>query len=410
MPDWEGWLAVFALLHAAGVLRLLGGGNDNAPILIAVWFALFVAAFALLCYDDRLRWLVWMLRRQPLLCALLIMATASWFWSIAPEFTWSRSILLVGTTLIGVYIGYRFSPPALMVILFHTFAFLVVGGVLAALLSPGYGRTFLEDGHVWIGLAVNRNHFGFVATIAAVFFLVGSLFGRIPPLLGSALALLSVLALVMTGSATAIVALVVGVITVVIFMLSKWIRAPSILTLILVLAAGTGAALLIATTDYVYDFTDALNRSPTFTGRTQIWAAAWQATLDRPWLGWGYGALWSTSADSAFVQRQLLGIDQLVAHAHNSFLNVASELGIPAGIAAIGYLLVVLLQATRAYIRRASPFVLFAIALGFMVTVESVAEARLLERRQFFWILFVAIAIAVQWALPAPRRRAPGRP
>ena len=398
--DWAGCFAVFALLHSANAFdALLGLADVTAPIDVVISLALYLVAFGLLCHHHRLRWLRWLLQRQPLLCTVLIVAVASWLWSIAPEFTWTRSILLLGTTLIGVYVGYCFAPRTLMVILLYTFVILVVGGVVLALLLPEDGQTLHKDHIVWIGLARNRNHFGFVAAIAAVFFIVGTLFGRVALPAGIALALLSVLALAMTRSATSLVAFLVGVLTLFIFMLSKRIKAPSILTLLLVLTGGSGVAILVATTNYFYDFADVLDRNYSFTGRTDIWLAAWQAMLERPWLGWGYGTLWSTSEESVFVQKEILGLDVIVGHAHNSFLNIASELGVPTGVAAIVYLLTTMFQATRTYIHRASPFALFAIALVFMVMIESIAEARLFERRQFFWVLFVAVAVSIQWPL-----------
>ena len=198
--DWEGWLAVFALLHGAGAFNfVLQPADASAAAETAVWLLLYLVVFGLFWYRYRLQWVPWLLRHQPLLCAVLAIAAASWFWSIAPEFTWKRAIHLLGTTLIGVYIGYRFAPRTLMAILFYALVILIVGGTVFALLLPEYGQSgFREGGTVWVGLTENKNHLGFIAAIAAVFFLVGTLFGRIPPAFGIGLTLLSVIALAMT--------------------------------------------------------------------------------------------------------------------------------------------------------------------------------------------------------------------
>jgi len=154
--------------------------------------------------------------------------------------------------------------------------------------------------------------------------------------------------------------------------------------------------IFVTTTDYVYDVTEMLGRDATFTNRAQLWAAAWQATLDRPWLGWGYGTLWSVSEDSAFIQEQLLNTPWTASHAHNGFLTVSSELGFPAGILAVACLLTTLVQTTQRYVRHASPINLFAIAFFVMFLVENLPEAWLFMHRSLFWMLFVVVAVTLQ--------------
>jgi exopolysaccharide production protein ExoQ len=406
--DWEGWLAVFILLHGARAFEFLLGGNDAAlPVGTGVWLLLYLGVFGLFWHHYRLRWLPWLVRQQPLLCAVLAIAAASYFWSIAPEFTWKRSTHLLGSTLVAAFIGYHFAPRTLMAILFYVFVILIVGSILFALAVPEIGQSGHGASAVWHGLTNNRNQLGFIAAIAAVFFIVGALLQRLPAMVGLALAAASILALAMTRSATATVVLVIGLLAVAIFLASKRIGAPSLLTLLLVLVAGSGIAIFVATSQHLYDVTELLGRDATLTHRTEIWAAAWQATLDRPWLGWGYGALWSVTEESAFVSRQLLSTSWAAVHAHNGFLNVASELGLPAGVMAVGWLLTGLVRATQAYIRRTSPFYLFAIAFSLQMIVENISESFLFAHRELAWMLIVTIVVAVQRVLQsadAPRQ------
>lgn len=395
--DWEGWLAVFTLLLGAGAFGfLLDPLNATAPVETAIWLLLYLTVFGLLWQRYKLRWLTWLLRNQPLLCAVLMVAAASWFWSIAPEFTWKRATHLLGTTLIAVWIGYHFASRTLMAVLFYAFVGLIVGSAVFALALPELGQHTYGGSMAWQGLTSNKNHLGFIAAIAIVFSLIGALFERLPLKAGLALAATSVLTLTMTHSATSIVVLAVGLAAVAVFLVSKRIGAPSILTLVLVLAASGGLGLYIATSQYVYDFTETLGRDTTFTNRTQLWRAAWETTLDRPWLGWGYGSIWSVSEDSAFIQEQLLDTPWTASHAHNGFLTVASELGFPAGVIAVLYALRTLIQATHRYVRRASAFSLFAIGFLFMFLVENISETWLFMHRDLFWMLFITIAVELQ--------------
>lgn len=421
----EGWLAVVALLHAAAAPGLLVGPVEGfvpadtiVPPDTVIWLVLYVVVFGLFWHHHRLHWVPWLLRHQPLLCAVLLAAAASYFWSIAPEFTWKRATHLLGTTLIAVFVGYHFASRTLMSVLFYTLLILIVGSIVFALALPEIGQHFHRGSMVWKGLTGNKNTLGFIAAIATVFFTIGALFRRLPYKTAVCLALLSAVTLVMTRSATSVVVVVIGLSTVVIFAASKRIGAPSLLTLILVLAGGAAVGGYVGTGPQLHEFTELLGRDATFTNRTEVWAAAWQVTLERPWLGWGYGTLWWPTDETAFIPRQVMDTSWLAAHAHNGFLNVASELGLPAGFAAVGYVLAALWRTVRAYVTRASPCVLFTIAFVFMFLVENIPEAGILTGRESFWMLFVTSSITVARGLAPhaapslPRRgsRHPHRP
>lgn len=73
--------------------------------------------------------------------------------------------------------------------------------------------------------------------------------------------------------------------------------------------------------------TSASGRDLTFTGRTFIWSAAWEAVLERPLVGWGIGGILSSVPTSPKTAEVWRAIGFQVPHAHNGLLDLALQLG-----------------------------------------------------------------------------------
>ncbi len=74
--------------------------------------------------------------------------------------------------------------------------------------------------------------------------------------------------------------------------------------------------------------TSAYGKDTTFSGRTEIWEASLDALARKPWLGYGYGALFwreGISNETAEIWRQV-GFE--ASHAHNGPLDVALQIGL----------------------------------------------------------------------------------
>ena len=71
--------------------------------------------------------------------------------------------------------------------------------------------------------------------------------------------------------------------------------------------------------------------------RMQIWQLAWHMFMDAPWLGVGFGQFdWNTFALAGQVPGVVI---EPVEHAHNLILHLLAEMGLFAGVLAIGMLL-----------------------------------------------------------------------
>jgi len=78
-----------------------------------------------------------------------------------------------------------------------------------------------------------------------------------------------------------------------------------------------------------------IGRSGDLTGRGEVWTQTWKLILDKPLTGYGYGTLWYPTERSQHIQQSLLDFTWLVFHAHNGFLQVASEIGLPLAFVAL---------------------------------------------------------------------------
>jgi O-antigen ligase len=100
-------------------------------------------------------------------------------------------------------------------------------------------------------------------------------------------------------------------------------------------------------------------------GRTFIWDGARTILRERPITGYGYAVVWGRSADTLLPHIPITARGTSVS-AHNSIVNVATELGIPAALLACAYL-AALRDAGRLFAQRPSAFSAFA--FGFLVAV-----------------------------------------
>lgn len=389
-------VATAALLHAAGaVTAVLDIVSLGSVVGTPLWLAIYAWAATTLLWRHGVLCVTWLLRYRPLLVAVTAAAGASYLWSIDPSLTLQRSVHLLGTSLLAFVVGYHLTTRTLVTVLTWTFACLLLGGAIAAVAAPDIGLQVIDGGRAWRGLQGDKNGFGFTAALAALYF-----FGRVLAAdvrrrgTNLCLGLLALGALVMSDSATSIVACAIGATAIMMFGASTLMRLNGLVAVCLLIVGAVLAVALVSLVDAGALF-QVVGRSLDFTGRSEVWEAAWALTQRRPWLGFGYGAVWFPRPELVDAQAALLGTTWSAAHAHNGFLQVASELGLPAAAAAVAIVLRLLIEPIRLYLRQPSPLVLFVIGLQVAFAVSNMSEARLFVDRSFHWIIAIALSVAL---------------
>src|SRR5262249_30480394 len=92
-----------------------------------------------------------------LIACLLAISIGSTMWSILPHITWRRSVALAGTTVVGLYVGCRFSMREILRLAAVSLGLVVVATILVRLLLPE--KAVHQEIHVgaWRGLFFHKN-------------------------------------------------------------------------------------------------------------------------------------------------------------------------------------------------------------------------------------------------------------
>jgi len=383
-------LAVFALLLYSGgwEMPLVGESATEAgsAILRVAYLPAYAAGFVLIALRPGSSFRV--LVRQPFLLALLAVAVASMFWSVSPDQTARRCFALVCTTLGGAALAARFRWPQLAEVVGAAFAVLIVASFVVCLAAPRIGvMTELFPG-AWRGLWREKNGLGGNMAFGFCILSAAALLNPRRARLWWTFAGLALVLVLMSTSKTSLVSLVLGLGAIGFVLVAR--RGP---------AAGaaatwvgvTGVVLIAAFILFAADvFFAILGKDATLTGRTKIWAAVMREIEERPWLGYGYQAVWGDKSGwgpFAWISKNA-GFQ--AQHAHNSWLEQWLGLGL-LGLIAWGlfYLQTMTLAVIAVFRDRGA-----LLAFPFLVVYSLVAltESIAVVYNDFRWVLFVAFA------------------
>lgn len=394
-------------LHALAALALSEAAVETLqPVFTGLWLGLYIWAGGKLLFWHGLQWMQWLVTRRLALLVVLVIAACSVLWSVQPVLTAQRSIHLVGTTLFAVYIGYHLSTKDIISVLTVILAVLVVGGALVALTVPEVGLHDYEGKLVWRGVQQEKNTFGLTSVTAFLFFFIRSIsVNRARPWLDWVMCATSLMTLVMSDSATSMGALLVGLTITLCFLIGAGGRMTTLVPLFGVGGGLCVALLVLLFTTGTNELFELFGRSSDITGRTVIWDGVLNLIDKHALFGLGYGGIWFPRPQEGWLQMSLLGTHWVAFHAHNALLQVASELGLVAMVAAIILLAQSFYEAIRLFLRTHQPFALFVIAFNAAFIVVNVFEALLFSDRSPAWVLFVALPIALLNSAPAAAKR-----
>lgn len=342
--------------------------------------------------------------RLPFLIFILILACASWAWSINPEVTERRAIAIVATTLAGLFLAARYDWRTLLRLLGAVWLFMALVSFISGVVAPGIA--IMDEVHVgaWRGMWWEKNALGghmARASFVCAFLLVMDRPWRL--VWGGAVTLCAALVILST-SKTALLGLLVGL---GVLATGAWMRRGVVTTLSTIwigfIAVGAMALVLIVAPGLIFEL---LGRDATLTGRTDIWTALLDAIAARPWFGYGYGAFWGIDSEPAYKVR--LATEWLVPTAHNGWLETALSIGL-VGLA--GFMLSYLLLLARAIRLAISSWEgIFALGVAAQFLLFSLSESIALQQNTIVWVVYVAVAAKVAISMAELSARAPGHP
>jgi exopolysaccharide production protein ExoQ len=327
--------AVLALFfYTGGIMPFISSAHPLAPLTLILPHLATVVTLLLLS----LRWqkTITTIIRAPLFWLLMAIVVISPFWSEVPGQTWEEIAPLLRVTLFGLYLASRYSLKEM---------FQIIGWALfmAALLSfmfgaflPSYGvmgRGYIGQSQDWThegswrGIYVHKVVLGTVMTMSVLVSLYLASWKNLLRPLALAAIPFAVIGLLMSTTKAALLVLIIVLCCIPLYRSFRWrsqrlalfwgIGLPLISALVSVVLGNTGRIL------------QALGKTTTLSGRTDIWPLVIENISQQPWFGYGYRSFWLNGWEgpAANVWAYLpFGFEP--PHAHNGFLEILLSIGI----------------------------------------------------------------------------------
>jgi len=363
---------------------------------IGLWVVLAALAFRSLQKDEKITEFRLLWKRNWFLAAFIAVALVSISWSVAPWVTLYRSLALLFSSLLGAYIGFRYSVRGLLDILYKFGAFLLIVCFSFAVFLPVAGAMFWEPYNgAWRGVFWHKNHLGSIAALFNFIFLLSAL-EKLDSRKWQAFALDAVLYLfslvIVYFSKSAAGLILVIILDFSAILAYAWTKLHTCIKPIhyyAMLALGAVAAITtLLNLDAVFGL---FNRSPTMTGRVPMWNYLVREVIGRnPWFGYGFGAIWTFDSFRVGTQK-LFNWGYPIVIADNGFLDILLHVGYLGFIPFLGVLAVTAFHSFRlATSQRSLPdflpllFVIFAV-------FSNISFSLFLETETFIWLIVVAV-------------------
>ncbi|MBV8631920.1 MAG: O-antigen ligase family protein [Silvibacterium sp.] len=297
----------------ASGLTLYGGIASQALVYGTIAFLLLADLQRIIRWLGAMQWAA----------ALSVLAVLSTIWSQFPLITLRRSLSLTMAGMFGLFLAVRFPLRRQLSILTMALGSLAAASALLAVCFPEIGLDASPGHHHdWQGVFTQKNACGramVLATAATI-----SNWRLSPSKVASVGVFLFVLFMSGSRGAWAIEAVLLA--------FCGWLvianRLPSRSRLVSTAASACAVAGVSAVAAYHLPLLLAfIGRDVSLSGRTEIWKQTWRFVLERPISGWGYAAFWRGLEGRSFDVAVALRF--IVFHAHNGFLEIWLELGLP---------------------------------------------------------------------------------
>jgi O-antigen ligase len=362
-------------------------------LVVLMWLLMYVAAFLGLMFNHGINWISWMARYRILLVVLLLGTTLSVAWSLDAAASAERVVHLMGCSILAIYLGFMVPLLTTLRATAIVLAVIMVASIAAAMGMPSVGMQEYEGKVVWSGILNSKNHLGFWASIAVLLYIAlsNSCSTAFMKLVCYAMALISLYVLIKSESATSLLAmLVAGALSLYIFLAFRFQLGFVRMAVLALLLGG-----LLGFAVSFIDTAEIVGRSGDLTGRGEVWRQTWKLIMEKPLTGYGYGAIWFPTDATLWIQQSLTDFTWVVYHAHNGFLQVASEIGLPLAVIALLMVAQQLIEILYCQYERQQVGVLFALAFVVAYLISNFSEARFLVNRELYWIFFLALPISM---------------
>jgi exopolysaccharide production protein ExoQ len=315
--------------------------------------------------------------------AFAALAPVSAAWSIDPALTLRRSVLVLASTVLAIYLGERYSLPQLARLLGGAMCLMMLMVIALRFAAPGL---VVDPEGAWRGLSPHKNTFGAYMGIALVVLLLVR-FRRFK-LLRYIFVVVAAVLLFLAHSMAALAGTVLVLAAVPLWRSMRLNAERRVLACALaVIVLALGVCAIKKNPDLLFQL---ISRDPTFTGRTKLWSLVLPSIQKHPLLGYGYGVFWWTGLSGEAVNVWIPS-RWFPTAADNGYVDLLLD----AGVLAVPILLYVSSYAFRLasrFIRCEQQPIAFWPATYFcFFFLNNVFESQLLTTRSLGFLLFTAI-------------------
>ncbi|MCV3214945.1 O-antigen ligase family protein [Plectonema radiosum NIES-515] len=319
---------------------------------------------------------------------------SSYFWSEFPDYTLKNMQEVWQMTIFGLYFATRFCLKDQIKLVATTLGIGAFFSTYFALISPSVGQDVTVHIGSWKGLYDYKNTLGSMMSLSYLTFLllpVNKPNHRLYKWAGFAL---SVFLILRSNSKTALVLSFIIILILLFYRNYRWRGKISLIYLdigILILAC-VGTVVL---TQWVA-ILSGLGKDPTLTGRLPLWGFLIARITDRPWLGYGRGAIWAPESKYSRQAGSFVTENYLPPHAHNGYIDLGLDAGlIVLSLFIVSFAITYLRALQRAYAAKKSED-LWPLAVLLFLAINNFSESYLLRGANIYWVLYITVALTIK--------------
>jgi exopolysaccharide production protein ExoQ len=415
----EGGFLIFSVAVFLGISNLgrttnPAGEVQHNPLNTALYIIVLVGAGLLLWL--RRREVIPVLVNSKLIWIFVAWACASVAWSLDPDLAVRRLALFFAPLLVALYAAARFDPgTAIKLAGWAYFGTIAVSAAVAVLLPDvGVMKDSWEAlrwanlaegaklGGDWSGILGHKNVLGFAALANTQIFVWRWYAEKDKRWLFGPIILIGIFVAYKTHSATA--ALLIGLTFGTYIFVHVLRKAGQLRGLIFFAMFVVAAAVLVAALMLPDQFTALVGKDATLTGRVPIWIVVLDHVIpNRPLLGYGFNTYFIPTNPDYLRLVDIVGWP--APHAHNGYLNLAVELGVPGAVLGVLILLRLLVGAVQSLNDERAPWALQMLVFAVSFAILNMVEASLL-RISDNWEYTLLFCCFAMWKYQAERRPA----
>jgi exopolysaccharide production protein ExoQ len=321
-------------------------------------------------------------RRAKFFLVLPGLAFASALWSQNPVHTLVDASNLGLTTLFAVYLYVRYPGKRLIEFLTFAAAISLLLSAFLVIFVPSAGiDEFQQD--AWRGIFGQRNNCAVVCTLFLVLGLHYRAHSFMQQIVRGTVLLLAPVFILMSGSRTGWVLTALALVLTYSMRLIARVRSLDRIAFLMALAVPTALAIGLVATNF-NQILAVMDKDPTMTQRTVIWAEVIPSIAKHPLQGYGYSSFWAGLNGESM--QTVLTTGWMEGQAQDGYLDVLLELGLIGLVPLVWMFVRAFAQAAKALERKvAGTVVLAATVLLPLILVENIGESSLVTPLGIPW-------------------------